>query len=117
MAESYSFSWFFLGLICLWRPGRPFFCEGGSGSGLRVIPMRDWFRSSGMCWDSDLSDRATASQPTSRSRIEFLSSLGLEWEFAENWRLSYRFAHLSNAGISDKNPGLNLHLFSIGVRI
>ncbi len=51
------------------------------------------------------------------SRIEFLSSLGLEWEFAENWRLSYRFAHLSNAGISNKNPGLNLHLFGIGVRI
>lgn len=51
------------------------------------------------------------------SRIEFLSSLGFEWEFAENWRLGYRFAHLSNAGISNKNPGLNFHLFSIGAGI
>ncbi len=30
--------------------------------------------------------------------------------------LSYRFQHLSNGGLDDENPGLDLHLFGCGVR-
>lgn len=29
---------------------------------------------------------------------------------------SYRIQHVSNAGIYDKNPGLNLHMFGLGYR-
>jgi hypothetical protein len=38
----------------------------------------------------------------------------LNWDFAAHWRLSYRFQHMSNAGLSLQNPGLNMNMFSLG---
>jgi hypothetical protein len=47
--------------------------------------------------------------------MQFTSHAGL----AINWQpmtLSYRFQHISNAGIYNKNPGLNLHMVGLGYR-
>lgn len=46
----------------------------------------------------------------------FGSHLGGGVRFGENGRyeLMYRFQHLSNASIGDKNPGINFHLFNLG---
>lgn len=48
--------------------------------------------------------------------FQFTSHIGLNWDFAEHWRLGYRFQHMSNAGLGSKNPGLNMHLFALSYR-
>lgn len=45
--------------------------------------------------------------------VQFTSHGGLNLNIARNWRLGYRFEHMSNAGLSARNGGLNLHLFSL----
>lgn len=42
--------------------------------------------------------------------FQFFSSIGLDWDFAENWSFSYRWEHISNANLHDENPGLNMHV-------
>ena len=48
-------------------------------------------------------------------QLQFSShiGLGLAWQ---PMRIGYRYQHTSNAGIYDENPGLNLHMFSVGFR-
>lgn len=45
--------------------------------------------------------------------LQFTSHLGLNWDLAAHWRLSYRIQHMSNAGLAAQNPGLNLHMISL----
>ncbi|MEY2428504.1 MAG: hypothetical protein QOJ40_1389 [Verrucomicrobiota bacterium] len=47
------------------------------------------------------------------SMFQFTSHIGLNWNFAERFRAGYRFQHMSNAGISEPNPGLNLHVVAV----
>ena len=46
--------------------------------------------------------------------FQFTSYVGVNWDFAAHMRLGYRFQHMSNAGLNGHNPGLNLHVFSLG---
>ncbi len=50
------------------------------------------------------------------SALQFTSHVGLNWNFAEHWAVGYRFQHMSNAGLSSSNPGLNMHLFGLSYR-
>jgi hypothetical protein len=45
--------------------------------------------------------------------VQFTSHIGLGFDIASRVRISYRFQHMSNAGLSSDNPGLNLHMFSL----
>lgn len=47
----------------------------------------------------------------------FGSHLGLGARFGGNrqYELMYRYQHQSNAGIGDRNPGINFHLMSVGI--
>jgi hypothetical protein len=45
--------------------------------------------------------------------FHFASAIGLNWRLRDGWSVAYRIQHLSNAGISSPNPGLDLHLFRI----
>jgi lipid A 3-O-deacylase len=45
--------------------------------------------------------------------FQFTSHVGLNWDFAEHWRVGYRFQHMSNAGLASDNPGINMHLFGL----
>ena len=47
------------------------------------------------------------------TEIQFTSHVGLNWDFATHWRLSYRFQHMSNADLGTKNPGLNLNMLAL----
>jgi hypothetical protein len=47
------------------------------------------------------------------SIFQFTSYIGLNWDFARHWRLSYDFQHMSNAHLADHNPGLNMHVFGL----
>lgn len=48
------------------------------------------------------------------SLFQFTSHIGLVWDVTHDWNVGYRFQHMSNAGIEHPNPGLNLHMFSVG---
>jgi lipid A 3-O-deacylase len=45
--------------------------------------------------------------------FQFTGHVGLNWDFATHWRLSYRYQHMSNADLAPQNPGLNLHMFGL----
>lgn len=44
----------------------------------------------------------------------FGSHVGGGLRFGRNIEVLYRYQHLSNAGIGDKNPGINFHLLQLG---
>jgi hypothetical protein len=45
--------------------------------------------------------------------FQFTSHVGINWDLMEHWRLGYRFTHMSNAGIKEPNPGLNMHVLGV----
>lgn len=45
--------------------------------------------------------------------FQFTSHVDLNVDLVQHLRLSYRFQHMSNAGLGDHNPGLNMHLFGV----
>lgn len=45
--------------------------------------------------------------------FQFTTHIGLQYDFATHWRLTYHFQHMSDAGLSDKNPALNMHMFGL----
>lgn len=48
--------------------------------------------------------------------FQFTAYGGLTFELGRHFDLGYRFQHMSNAHLSDQNPGMNLHMFSLGYR-
>ena len=48
--------------------------------------------------------------------FQFTSAVGINYNFLEFMTLGYRFQHMSNAGISNENPGLNTHMIELGYR-
>lgn len=47
--------------------------------------------------------------------FQFMSGLGLSWEFADCSRLGFRYQHISNANLHDKNPGADILLLNYGI--
>jgi hypothetical protein len=47
------------------------------------------------------------------SALQFASYIGIRYKIVNHFVLGYRFSHLSNAGISSPNPGLNLHIVAL----
>jgi len=45
--------------------------------------------------------------------FQFTTHIGLNWDFAQHFRLGYRYQHSSNAGLNSRNPGLNLHMLGL----
>lgn len=77
-------------LLAFGRENLPIWFEGGSGP--TVISRQDFVT-------KDFGDP-----------FQFTSQIGVCWDITKHWRLGYRFQHMSNAGISGTNPGLNLHM-------
>jgi hypothetical protein len=46
--------------------------------------------------------------------VQFTSHIGLSAGVYRGLRVGYRFQHMSNAGLYDRNPGLNLHMLEVG---
>jgi len=51
------------------------------------------------------------------SAFQFTTDIGLTWHITARFEVNYRFLHMSNAGISSHNPGLNLHLVGLSWRL
>jgi hypothetical protein len=45
--------------------------------------------------------------------FQFTSHVGFGFDITSGMRVGYRFQHMSNAGLSRHNPGLNLHMISV----
>ncbi len=48
--------------------------------------------------------------------FEFTSHAGMRWRLDDDWYLGARVQHTSNAGIYDRNPGVNLFALELGAR-
>ncbi len=74
--------------VVRWRPvrGGPWFVEAGIG-----LSVTD--------------DRSGARAPPTRSRWNFEDAIALGWQPAPGQALSLRYAHVSNAGLRQPNPG------------
>lgn len=46
--------------------------------------------------------------------IQFVSHVGIGFKLGGNLRVGYRFQHMSNASIYNRNPGLELHVLELG---
>jgi hypothetical protein len=70
--------------------------------------------SSGPMW-------ARTQVPAGTSRFNFISQLGVGYVFHPDRRaslvLGWRIAHISNAGYSPRNPGLNINSLMIGTQL
>jgi hypothetical protein len=49
-------------------------------------------------------------------RFHFISHLGIRVRLGRFLSVGYRFQHMSNAGLQDPNPGLNLHMLELSSR-
>lgn len=47
--------------------------------------------------------------------FQFMSGLGLSWEFSDRSRLGARYQHISNANLHDTNPGADILLINYGI--
>ena len=83
-------------LLAVGREGFPISVEGGAG--VTVLSRSDFDT-------KDFGDPA-----------QFTSHIGFYWDIAKHWRANYRFQHMSNAGISQSNPGINLHVLAFSYR-
>jgi hypothetical protein len=45
-------------------------------------------------------------------RFQFTSHIGIQWEITKHVTVGWRFQHMSDAGIAEPNPGLNMEMFS-----
>lgn len=50
------------------------------------------------------------------SLVQFTSYAGVCCRLGSRLEAGYRFQHMSNANLGTHNPGLNLHMFSVGFR-
>jgi hypothetical protein len=48
--------------------------------------------------------------------VQFTSYIGLDFNFANHYRIGYRLQHMSNGVLYDSNPGLNMHMIEVGYR-
>lgn len=76
--------------------------------------MPFWDAGAGMSW-TDLAPRI----PEQSTQFNFIlqTGPGVSYFVSENWAITagFRFHHISNANIGDRNTGLNAWLFNLGV--
>lgn len=49
-------------------------------------------------------------------QFHFTSHVRVGYRFTDHWEFSYRFQHMSNAGIDEPNPGVDFHTLELGYR-
>jgi hypothetical protein len=49
--------------------------------------------------------------------FQFATHMGLTLDLSRKVQIGYRFQHMSNAHLDERNPGLNLHMVAVGYRI
>jgi len=87
----------------------------GAGAGVvgRVYAKRDvrqgWYGELGIApiWHSRYIERNS-------SRMNFLSSIGLGYQFESDWHLALKWEHLSNANLKRLNSGVNSISLGVG---
>ncbi|MCA1791267.1 MAG: acyloxyacyl hydrolase [Thioalkalivibrio sp.] len=92
--------------------------RGNTGAALSVGPVGVWDRD-GARWRFEIGIKPTVlSEDRYGSRdlgghFHFTSHLGIRYQLHPRFSVGYRVQHISNAGISSPNPGLDLHLLTL----
>lgn len=94
--------------------------EGGgdTGAALSVGPVGVWDRN-GDRWRFEIGVKPTLLTKERFGTLDlggqfhFTSHLGIRYQLRPEFAVGYRFQHISNAGISSPNPGLDLHLLTL----
>lgn len=92
--------------------------EGSTGGFVRIAPLFDlssdaWPVSLFLTTGPVLLTEDKYGDLDLGGHFHFASALGLNWRLGKGWSVAYRIQHISNAGISNPNPGLDLHLFRV----
>jgi hypothetical protein len=85
------------------------------GPGLSFTRPRSRFSIDGGCSSAVVSKYEFGSKDLGGT-FQFISHASLRCWLTERWSVSYRFQHMSNAGLYPANPGLNLHFLGVGFR-
>ncbi|MEE4376660.1 MAG: acyloxyacyl hydrolase [Candidatus Competibacteraceae bacterium] len=85
---------------------------GSLGPSVIFFGMQERLRL-GLGIDVALLSRTQFEETDFGSALEFISYVNIAWGIVEGLTAGYRFQHMSNAGLSSINPGLNLHVLSL----
>ena len=88
---------------------------GSVGPGLYLMTPRKRFVFSAGIYPTYLSEATFGDEDFGES-FQFTSAVGVNYNFLRSMTIGYRFQHMSNAGISSENPGLNMHMIELGYR-
>ncbi len=58
--------------------------------------------------------RSTFKNANLGGNFQFTDYVGIRFKPSETMEIGYRFQHMSNAGIKEPNPGLNMNMFQLG---
>jgi lipid A 3-O-deacylase len=92
--------------------------RGDTGATLSAGPVGLWDRD-GSRWRLEIGVKPTVLSEDRFGTLDlgghfhFTSHLGIRYQLHPTLAVGYRFQHISNAGISSPNPGLNLHLLTL----
>ena len=93
---------------------------GDNGALLTLGPGLDIYHDSGFTFSlgvlPSLLSRSEYGDEDLGGAFYFTSYLGLSYRFGDHFTLGYRWSHMSNAGISSPNPGLNMNMLVLGYR-
>ncbi len=88
---------------------------GGGGLALRMYSVKNEYR--GLF--GELSAHALGHSNDIQgndSHLNFLSGLGIGYQFDNPWSLSLKYDHISNAGLGGRNSGVNTLALGVGYR-
>ena len=88
---------------------------GGGGLSFKAYQKKDEYRG----FFFELNTAALYNSPEfvgNTSEVNFLSGGGVGYQFNNNWHVTAKLEHISNAGLGDRNQGINLFGLAFGVR-
>lgn len=94
--------------------------DGDSGAVFNLGPGLDIYHDSGFTIGAGvlptLISRTEYGREDFGGNFQFTSYAGLSYTFGEHFALGYRWSHMSNAGLSSPNPGVNMNMLVLGYR-
>jgi hypothetical protein len=88
---------------------------GSIGPGVYIMPPAKRFVLSAGIYPTYIGRSRFGTENFGES-FQFTSAVGINYNFFQHMTIGYRFQHMSNAGLSDENPGLNNHMIEMGYR-
>lgn len=88
---------------------------GGLGLGIRIYQIKDEYRG----WFGEAGVTALAHDNkfiANSSNLNFVNTLGVGYQFQNDWHVQFHYQHISNASLGKRNAGANSLGFGLGYR-